>query len=404
MEPSGGEQEPGAVRLLDLPWEDVLLPHVLSRVPLSQLLRLQRVSRAFRALVQLHLAGLRRFDAAQVSWGPEPRPDLGTAPAPPPAQPPVPLCTLPDPPGPPGMPRKRSTQRESTLQGRVPGINSEGSWGLPWEGRWQAPEGRLLLGKNSSGADRQRPPCPRHQLKVEVPPRPQVGPQIPRAALSRLLRDAERLQELALAPCHEWLSDEDLVPVLARNPQLRSVALAGCGQLSRRTLGALAEGCPRLQRLSLAHCDWVDGLALRGLADRCPALKELDLTACRQLKDEAIVYLAQRRGAGLRSLSLAVNANVGDAAVQELARNCPILEHLDLTGCLRVGSDGVRTLAEYCPALRSLRVRHCHHVAEPSLSRLRKRGVDIDVEPPLHQALVLLQDMAGFAPFVNLQV
>ena len=63
-----------------------------------------------------------------------------------------------------------------------------------------------------------------------------------------------------------------------------------------------------------------------------------------------------------------------------------------------------RTLAEYCPALRSLRVRHCHHVAEPSLSRLRKRGVDIDVEPPLHQALVLLKDMVGFAPFVNLQV
>ena len=63
-----------------------------------------------------------------------------------------------------------------------------------------------------------------------------------------------------------------------------------------------------------------------------------------------------------------------------------------------------RTLAEYCPALRSLRVRHGHHVAEPSLSRLRKRGVDIDVEPPLHQALVLLQDVVGFAPFVNLQV
>lgn len=157
-----------------------------------------------------------------------------------------------------------------------------------------------------------------------------------------LLRDAEGLQELALAPCHDWLSDEDLLPVLARNPQLRSVALASCGQLSRRALGALAEGCPRLQRLSLAHCDWVDGLALRGLADRCPALEDLDLTACRQLKDEAIVYLAQRRGASLRSLSLAVNANVGDPAVQELARNCPQLQHLDLTGCLRVGSDGIR--------------------------------------------------------------
>lgn len=194
--------------------------------------------------------------------------------------------------------------------------------------------------------DRQLPPRPRDQLRVEVPPRPQVGPQIPRAALAWLLRDTKGLQELALAPCHEWLSDEDLVPVLARNPQLRSVALAGCGQLSRRALGALAEGCPRLRCLSLAHCDWVDGLALRGLADRCPALEDLDLTACRQLKDEAIVYLAQRRGAGLRSLSLAVNANVGDAAVQALARNCPELEHLDLTGCLRVGSDGIRCLGQ----------------------------------------------------------
>lgn len=54
----------------------MLLPHVLNRVPLRQLLRLQRVSRAFRALVQLHLAGLRRFDAAQVSLGPEPHPLL----------------------------------------------------------------------------------------------------------------------------------------------------------------------------------------------------------------------------------------------------------------------------------------------------------------------------------------
>lgn len=296
MERSGGEREPGAVRLLDLPWEDVLVPHILTRVPLRQLLQLQRVSRAFRALVQLHLAGLRRFDAAQ------------------------------------------------------------------------------------------------------------VGPEISRVALAWLLRDAQGLQELALAPCHDWLSDQDLVPLLARNPQLRSVALASCVHLSRRALGALAEGCPRLQRLSLAHCDWVDGLALRGLVDRCPALEELDLTACRQLKDEAIVYLAQRRGAGLRSLSLAVNANVGDTAVQELARNCPHLEHLDLTGCLRVGNDGVRTLAEYCPALRSLRVRHCHHVTDSSLSRLRKRGVDIDVQLQLHQALVLLQDMASFAPFVNLQV
>ncbi|XP_074089923.1 F-box/LRR-repeat protein 15 isoform X1 [Macrotis lagotis] len=336
MEPSGGEQEPGAVRLLDLPWEDVLLPHILSRVPLRQLLHLQRVSRAFQALVQLHLARLRSFDSAQVT--------------------------------PP----------------------SRGGRGGPGGGRGAGAGGR---GGARRGAPGVSPPAP-----------PQVGPQVPRAALARLLRDAEGLQELCLESCRDWLSDEDLEPVLGRNPGLRRVGLAGCGRLSRRALVTLSVSCAQLRCLSLAHCDWVDGLALQSLADRCPCLEALDLTACRQLRDRAVAYLAQRRGARLRSLSLAVNANVGDATVQELARCCPQLEHLDLTGCLRVRSDAIRTLAEYCPRLRSLRVRHCHDVAESSLSVLRKRGVNIDVEPPLQRALVLLQDVVGFTPFVNLQI
>lgn len=91
-------------RLLDLPWEDVLLPHVLTWVPLRQLLRLQRVSRAFRELVQLYLAGLRRFDAAQVSRGPQPRP----ARAPPRVAPPTPRLQ-------PGPSRGRAGRREREL-------------------------------------------------------------------------------------------------------------------------------------------------------------------------------------------------------------------------------------------------------------------------------------------------
>lgn len=63
-----------------------------------------------------------------------------------------------------------------------------------------------------------------------------------------------------------------------------------------------------------------------------------------------------------------------------------------------------RVLAEYCPKLRSLKVKHCHNVAESSLSILRSRGVELDVEPPLQRALVLLQDVVGFAPFINLQI
>lgn len=85
----------------------------------------------------------------------------------------------------------------------------------------------------------------------------------------------------------------------------------------------------------------MDSLSLRSLADHCKVLEAVDLTACRQLKDEAICYLVQKCSR-LKSLSLAVNANVGDAAVEETAKCCPELEHLDLTGCLRVKNDSIR--------------------------------------------------------------
>lgn len=150
MTAAGGRhrQRPFTRRLLDLPWEDVLLPHVLSRVPLRQLLRLQRVSRAFRALVQLHLAGLRRFDAAQVSRGPKPRPVW--VPPPPRLRPsPQPLClpfrTLPglqecggsDP------PRGKYSQRARA------GCQLRRRLGSLLGGQVANPEGGLLTRKNS---------------------------------------------------------------------------------------------------------------------------------------------------------------------------------------------------------------------------------------------------------------
>ncbi|XP_015267680.1 PREDICTED: F-box/LRR-repeat protein 15, partial [Gekko japonicus] len=261
--------------LLDLPWEDVLLPHVLSRLPLRHLLRLQRVSRAFRALVHLRLANLRAFDAAQ------------------------------------------------------------------------------------------------------------AGPHIPKDAFCVLLKDNMALHRLALQNCSAWLSDTELLPVIGQNHHLQHIALNGCAQLSRQTLVAISLSCPHLRQLSLAHCEWVDSLSLRSLADHCKELESLDLTACRQLKDDAICYLAQRCTG---------------------AKGCPELEDLDLTGCLRVKNDAIRTLAEYCPKLRALKVKHCHDVVESSLSVLRSRGVELDVEPPMQLAVVLLQGVVGYAPFINLQI
>ncbi|XP_026888809.2 F-box/LRR-repeat protein 15 isoform X1 [Electrophorus electricus] len=285
MDAKSEERPDGAkYQLLDLPWEDVLVAHVLCYLPLRHLLSLQCVSKSFRSLVQVYLANCRTFDPAQ------------------------------------------------------------------------------------------------------------TGPCIPKEAFCSMLRDNTVLHTLSVHRCSDWITDKELLPVVGQNQQLRRVDLRGCVQLTRHALVALALGCPRLQHLCLAHCEWVDGLALRSLADRCAHMRSLDLTACRQVRDEAVGYAAAR-WPGLRSLSVAVNANITDTAVEEVAKRCRELEHLDLTGCLRVRNEAIRTVAEYCPKLQSLKVNHCHNVSESSLGVLRRRNVEIDVEPPLQRALVLLQDV-----------
>jgi len=65
--------------LLDLPWEDILVPHVLCHLPLQQLLSLQRVSKSFQSLIQLYLANMRCFDSTQVSGGSEGDAHVGAA-------------------------------------------------------------------------------------------------------------------------------------------------------------------------------------------------------------------------------------------------------------------------------------------------------------------------------------
>lgn len=281
--------------LLDLPWEDVLVPHILCYLPLQHLVSLQRVSKQFHSLIQVYLANCRTFD--------------------------------------------------------------------------------LSL----------------------------IGPSIPKEAFCSMLKDNKVLHRLSLHNCSDWVTDKELLPVIGQNQHLQRVDMSGCACLTRHSLVAVSLSCMHLRSLGLAHCEWVDSLSLRSLADHCGGLQSIDLTACRQLKDDAICYLA-KKCVKLRSLSLAVNANVTDESVEEVAKNCRGLEQLDLTGCLRVRDQSIRTLAEYCPKLQSLKVNHCHNVTELSLDPLRKRNVVIDVEPTTQRALVLLQDMLGFAPIIHLQI
>ncbi|KAG7228017.1 hypothetical protein INR49_005639 [Caranx melampygus] len=60
------EDKTRTCHLLDLPWEDVLVPHILCYLPLQHLVSLQRVSKQFHSLIQVYLANCRTFDLSPI--------------------------------------------------------------------------------------------------------------------------------------------------------------------------------------------------------------------------------------------------------------------------------------------------------------------------------------------------
>uniref|UniRef100_A0A8C1VR03 F-box and leucine-rich repeat protein 15 n=1 Tax=Cyprinus carpio TaxID=7962 RepID=A0A8C1VR03_CYPCA len=186
----------------------------------------------------------------------------------------------------------------------------------------------------------------------------QTGPHIPKEAFCSMLRHNQVLHHLCVSNCSDWITDKELLPVIGQSQHLLRVDMRGCVHLSRHALVAVSLSCSRLQHLILAHCEWVD-----------------NVWCMLRPKPRALIEMI----------------NVEQHFLQTKLFN---------NFCLSV----FRTLAEYCPKLQSLKVNHCHNVTESSLGVLRRRNVEIDVEPPLQRALVLLQDVVGFAPFINLQI
>ncbi|KAI0237474.1 hypothetical protein LSAT2_011997 [Lamellibrachia satsuma] len=132
------------------------------------------------------------------------------------------------------------------------------------------------------------------------------------------------------------------------------------------------------QELDLSNCHWLESEQFNLLASKCQDLERVSVSSCWNLNDDAIVALADSCKR-IRVLSVAKIFCLTDRSISNVARQCPQLEHLDLRGCWRITDDAVRFLSEYTKHLRVVQVRECSLVTEASLSKLRAKGVSIDV-------------------------
>jgi len=84
-----------------------------------------------------------------------------------------------------------------------------------------------------------------------------------------------------------------VVAVASKCPQLASLNLLSCGNITDAAMEAVATGCPKLTFLNLAGCDKITDAAVLALASGCKQLTSLGLYGCDNVTDAAMVAVGK---------------------------------------------------------------------------------------------------------------
>ncbi|XP_013103015.1 F-box/LRR-repeat protein 15 [Stomoxys calcitrans] len=210
----------------------------------------------------------------------------------------------------------------------------------------------------------------------------------------------KRLENLQLARCH-WMTDELLLPILAKNKHLKIVNLNECINITPLALQPIIIECKDLRVLKLSKCQWLTTGAVDALTLHQSNLEEFDISHCAAIGERCLIIFFRKLNK-LNILSLANTLSVTDQVLIQIAKYCRALEHINLVGCSAITDYGIQTLTRSCLQLKSLMVQRCDLVTERSLGPLRGK-LHID-RPPAAEMQLQLYDLRHLVNHIFLQV
>lgn len=162
--------------------------------------------------------------------------------------------------------------------------------------------------------------------------------------------------------------------------QLEYLDLSSIQWMDEEIIKISASYCPQLQHLNLANSKIRDN-DLIIIAQGFPELQSLDLSECENITDKGIESIAQGCPL-LRDLKFR-NLDITNHAIRALAENCSQLTNLDLYECTRITDGALNALIEACPKLINLELGGCsstkNYVHE--IFNFALRGIIVHFDP-----------------------
>ena len=158
---------------------------------------------------------------------------------------------------------------------------------------------------------------------------------------------------------------------------MKSLRCSGAARVDDLGLIALSAGCPELETVALRYCYQITSLAVIALAENCPNLTYLDVGSCVGVTDDAVAALA-KNCFKLKHIDLLGLRKVTDKSMVPFARSHPNLESVNLQGCDMLTDDSVVAIAETAGMnLLHLDVNGVDEVGDRSLKALKKHCLNM---------------------------
>jgi len=197
----------------------------------------------------------------------------------------------------------------------------------------------------------------------------------------RILKGKNNLLRLNLTSCKHWLQNKDIIPVIQNNLMLKHLSLYECYNVSNDAFLEIGTYLKFLQLLDLSYCRHLLPETLTTISSNINSLTSVDISGCWNVTDNCVKVFAINNK-NLSSFSCMSCYALTDASIMTLGKNCRNLEKLNIIGCWRVTDNAMFIINEYCKNLKKLFIKECTKITEISISRMRVRGIKIDIPKP----------------------
>lgn len=172
------------------------------------------------------------------------------------------------------------------------------------------------------------------------------------------------------------LDNDGLKSLLKRSPDLKSLVINSCQNITDEGFHSVATNCPLLEELHIGNPyenTRLSNETFQAICDRCPKLRRFIINNCINIHDSSVLCLVKACNY-LKHVELYHCKDITNETLSYFGKYCLFLEKISLAGCMNISVSGINKLITSCKQLKECEVVFCRHYNGTHINDLSKES------------------------------